>query len=130
MEPEEIKKPGAENPTENVQSLRTYKSDVAEFIKREGKTMADIAIAENSRQSNVLKEESDLPNNRKKALYLIGGVIVLIIITLGIFWFILKSTKTTPAISADGQIISSMFVSGIKEKVVLIDSQNVIFSEI
>jgi len=119
-----------QNPTENVQSLRTYKSDVAEFIKHEGKTLADIAIAENSRQSSILKEESNLPKDRKKVLYLIGAVIILVIITLGIFWLILKSTKASPAISADGQIISSMFVSGIKEKVVSVGNQNVIFSEI
>lgn len=45
------------NPTPKAPTLHTYKTDVAEYIKKEGKTMADIAIAESQRQTNVLREE-------------------------------------------------------------------------
>lgn len=111
------------NPTEEIQSLRTYKSDVAEFIKREGKTLADIAIAENSRQSNALKEEADRPKTAKKALYIIVAIVALIGISTLVFWLTLKLKPDTASTVVTNTEEPSLFVSNIKEKTVSIQNQ-------
>ncbi|HEY9584655.1 MAG TPA: hypothetical protein VJI33_03720 [Candidatus Paceibacterota bacterium] len=108
-----------------VASVRTYKSDVAEFIKREGKTMADIAIAESARNTKTLKEGGEAPTLRKKALYIIGAIFTLIIVSLGVFYFALKPRQDSPVMTETGEIAPAMFVSGIKEKKVSIGMQSV-----
>lgn len=125
MDPIQNGNPREQNkiPSQNVPSIRTYKSDVAEFIKREGKTLADIAIAESAKQSNVLKEEAVAPAIKKRATYIVGAIVVLVIISILTLWLILRpSPNANPATAAGTQI--SIFVSGIKEKTVSIDGQN------
>lgn len=111
------------NPNEDVQSIHTYKSDVAEFIKREGKTLADIAIAENARRSDTLKEEGSSPDKRKRALYIIGATLALIGISVLIFWTVLRP-KQEIVVTATGEVAPSMFVTGIKQKPVSVENQN------
>ena len=112
------------NTNNEVASIRTYKSDVAEFIKREGKTLADIAIAESSRRTNLLKEEISTPIIRRKAIYIIGAVFFLVALSIGTLYFILKPKSNPAPIPTTGKTDKALFVSGIKEKNFSIGKQN------
>jgi hypothetical protein len=105
-----------------VPAIRTYKGDVANFIKKEGKTLADIAIAEQNRKSRGLNAfETD--NSNQKASYkkiilaiiflLLSGVIIML-------FFFLKNKYFSSANSQNNQAQTTAtpntFEFGIKSK--------------
>src|SRR3989339_1332180 len=69
-----------------VPTIHTYKSDVAEYIKKEGKTLADIAVAESQRTEIVLKANVDRPETSRKAVLIISAVIVFFALSSLILW--------------------------------------------
>lgn len=70
----------------NVQNIRTYKNDVSNYVKKEGKTLAEIAIAEQNRRyqkSNVLQIDRGAQTNWIKISII---VFIIIAITVGALW--------------------------------------------
>jgi hypothetical protein len=106
---------------DGIVPIHTYKSDVAEFMKTEGKTLADIAIAENARHSKYLEEEAAKPERTKKLLRIGGAVLVLVVVSILII-YLASSKKPTSPVSANSA--PSMFVSGINEKGVSVEKLN------
>jgi hypothetical protein len=111
------------NPTPKAPTLHTYKTDVAEYIKKEGKTMADIAIAESQRQTNVLREEEVEKNNfkiSKKIVLIILGLVVL----GGLAIFISFALKPKPYEELPKTANrKEIFVSSVTEKTIFLSNK-------
>ncbi len=105
----------------NVAPIHTYKSDVANFIKEGGKSMADIAIAENARHSKYMEAEKAEPVLAKRAVTIAVVVLILITLSAGILWIssLGKSGEQLQTLSTP-----SMFISGIDSKTISIDKLN------
>lgn len=103
---------------EKLKSIHTYKSDVAEFIKSESKTMADIAIAETQKRSSDMNIEKGIERDWRKIIKIFIFTVVLILISIGAIWFVIKSlNKEEPApIINTGEQKPSMFISDIRER--------------
>ena len=116
-----------QNREDNI-PLRTYKSDVASYIKTEGKTLADIAIAENARHSKYLEEEKSEPILAKKTVTIALIILILITLSAGIIWVSSLGKSGTQS----GNSSSAMFVSGIDSKNLGLDNldQNNTFNSI
>ncbi len=101
-----------------LKSIHTYKSDVAEFIKSEGKTMADIAIAEAQKRSYEIKDEETVNRNWEKIIKVFIIILILGIVTAGVVWFVIKNiNKGEPApVISETEERPGMFISQIKEK--------------
>jgi hypothetical protein len=101
-----------------LKSIHTYKSDVAEFIKSEGKTMADIAIAEAQKRSYEIKDEETVNRNWGKIIKVFIIILILGIVTAGVVWFVIKNiNKGEPApVISETEERPDMFISQIKEK--------------
>lgn len=94
-----MEKPEEKN-QETSPTMRTYKSDVASFIKKEGKSLAEIAVAEEQKREVKLAEEKkhfENKKNFKKNLKIIAWISFLILIILSTSFWILKTKKASPA---------------------------------
>jgi len=78
---------------QNVSPVRTYKEDVASYIKKEGKSIADIAIAEESNREKRLEQEKTRTAIRESSKKLLKKITIVIIVTLLIIsiGFLLKN---------------------------------------
>jgi hypothetical protein len=73
---------------DGVPSIRTYKNDVSNYIKKEGKTLSDIAIAEQNRKNrNLSNLEISDQNQKSSAKKIILAVIFLVLGSLIVFLF-------------------------------------------
>lgn len=79
----------------NLQTLRTFQSDLADTIKSGEGSMIKIAMAENAR--NEREKENIDPQSGKNKLYILGGVL-LVVVAFGILGFTLYRSvpKTIP----------------------------------
>jgi hypothetical protein len=77
----------------NLQTIRTYKNDVSEYVKKEGKTLADIAIAEQDRRyqnSNVIQIDKQA---QKTNWVKIGIIVAILALIIGIFLWLQSFLK-------------------------------------
>ncbi len=112
-------------PDAGTSPIHTYKSDVAEFIKREGKTLSDIAIAESKKRADLLREESVKSEKIKKsavfavvAFSLLGISALIILIAFMIKSQPVKTNTETP--------FKKIFVSDIKEKDLVFEEKSAV----
>lgn len=120
MPPNLNQNPAGEMPTgdKKVPTIRTYKSDVAEFIKKEGKTLADIAIAEEKRITENQAVNIGEPEKRewgRKVILISLGLVVLAALTFGGI-VIFGGNKIDDGSSPEPETTPAMFLGTIDEK--------------
>lgn len=113
-------------PTSDVPSIHTYKGDVAEYVKKEGKTMADIAVAESVRTSGRLAEKMVLPERARKARIVVVSVVVLVALSAVVLWLAFgrgEPEPVSPYVSSNFQS-RAIFVDGIEEEVITLSEDS------
>src|SRR3989338_284131 len=106
-----------------VPTIHTYKSDVAEYIKKEGKTLEDIAVAESQRTTNTLQTNIDNPERSRKAVLIISAVAIFLTLSFLILWLAFGRKEDDSNVGYTGTATSkAMFVSDVTEKRISIGS--------
>lgn len=88
---------------DNLETLRTYTSDMAEVIRNNEISVAKIAMDEKKKR----EEESYLdyePTNNKKSFFIISGIILLIIAITTIYFVTKKSEEKNKVITTENKI--------------------------
>lgn len=81
----------------SVSSVRTYKADVSEYIKKENVSLSDIAVAEESKREENLKIQRELKEKRDNIKKLLIKILVTVVaIILLIFVAIFIKNKVAP----------------------------------
>lgn len=117
-----VQTPPPEKKTDDIAPIHTYKSDVAGFIKTEGKTMADIAIAENARHSKYMEEEAAEPVLAKRAVTIALVAVILIALSAGIIWIASLKKPSMEQTASNPNYAPAMFISGIDKRDIPVDN--------
>lgn len=111
---------------DGVPSIRTYKNDVSSYIKKEGKTLSDIAIAEQNRKNrNLSNLEISDQNQKSSAKKIILAVIFLVLGSLIVFLFFFIKNKYQNNNSNNqqtNQIEADIFDSSLESKNLQLDN--------
>lgn len=81
------------NSSQNVKTLRTYSSDMADAIRDNEMSVIKIALAEKDKQSRNTIYRNPEETNIKKILLLIGGAIFIVGAIVGIYFIMKKNTE-------------------------------------
>lgn len=81
------------NSSQNVKTLRTYSSDMADAIRDNEMSVIKIALAEKDKQSRNTIYRNPEETNIKKILLLIGGAIFIVGSIVGIYFIMKKNTE-------------------------------------
>lgn len=105
MPPQKNTQPENKKLDQNIRPLRTFKDDMAELIEKQGTSMNDMLLAEQTRRisyetRNVVSNESNASSflvQHKKWILLIGGALIILgaLALFLVFFFETKSGGTT-----------------------------------
>lgn len=97
--------PENKKPNQNMRPLRTFQDDMAELIEKQGTSMNDILLAEQTRRidhetQRTVSEENSTPSflvRHIKGILLVGGVLIMIgiLVLFLVFFFETKSGGTS-----------------------------------
>jgi flagellar basal body-associated protein FliL len=76
--------------------LRTYTTDMAEAIRQDEVSIIKIALAEKARKEREELEKKAEGSNLTKTVFLLGGLALLVIAGLVIYFLFFKKTETVP----------------------------------
>ncbi len=111
---------------DGVPSIRTYKNDVSNYIKKEGKTLSDIAIAEQNRKNrNLSNLEISDQNQKSSAKKIILAVIFLVLGSLIVFLFFFIKNKylnNSTSVQKTNQVKATTFDSSLESKDLELDN--------
>ncbi len=109
--------------TNKIPAIRTYQGDVNEYIKKEGKTLADIAIAEQNRKSRD-STMIEIDNSQKKGwvIKILISLLILCLISLGAFFLYNFLNKLDPNFQDIDKTTPELLAFGIKTKTVNLDN--------
>lgn len=100
MPPSQIPKP-PENSGNDLKTLRTLSSDLAEAIREGNASKANVVIAENDRRH---REEGAATPQKKSGLYLVGGIVLLFVGVLAIVFFFMKKSAPVTTVNTQSRI--------------------------
>lgn len=111
---------------DGVPSIRTYKNDVSSYIKKEGKTLSDIAIAEQNRKNrnlNNLEISDQIQRSSTKKIILAVIFLVLGSLTVFLFFFIKNKYQNNNSNNQQtNQIEADIFDSSLESKNLQLDN--------